>query len=258
MKKITHCLAAACIAVSATAVADNHEGIDMSTLKFSPVETWTCDYREGKTRADLEAGMAKWTAWMDEKGVNNYTGMTVTPSYFGKDTFEIGWIGAWKDGTTMGSFSDMMAASGNEASADIAQVVTCDTHSNFATMEIKSPGGDTPPENLVLTFSDCNVSSPEHWPDVMDGLFAWAEYQGEQGYTNGSWAMFPVYGGGGEAPDFKLVESYRDYSSLGKDWDKYGNDADWMKYGEIFGEKMQCDVARVYDAKVYRVAEDTE
>lgn len=34
----------------------------------------------------------------------------------------------------------------------------------------------------------------------------WSAYQTERGYSNGTWMMFPAFGGGGAEFDFKIVE----------------------------------------------------
>ena len=34
----------------------------------------------------------------------------------------------------------------------------------------------------------------------------WSAYQTERGYSNGTWMMFPAFGGGNAEFDFKIVE----------------------------------------------------
>ena len=140
---------------------------------------------------------------------------------------------------------------GSEAAARFAEVVKCDTHSNFATTRMKAPP-DTDPDNFMLTFSDCNVSEGSDYDTVMGGLEKWSAYQAENGYKNGTWMMFPAYGGGDEEFNYKLVESWDTMTDMGEAYDKYGTGGDWAAHVDAMGDSVTCDVARVYAATVRR------
>ncbi len=64
--------------------------------------------------------------------------------------------------------------------------------------------------------------------------------------------MFPVYGSGDMEFDFKMVSGWDNHTQNGQDYQRYGDQQDWDKHGELVGGLMDCDVARVYDAKVLR------
>lgn len=221
-------------------------------LEVSPVETWTCNYRDGKGPADLDAAIANWNAWMDSEGIETYGAMTVTPWYHGEDSFDVGWLGFWTDGAAMGAGTDTYLGKGGEYAAGFADVVSCDTHSNFASGMIKSPGEGEPPDKLVLYFSDCKIREGANWDAVFAGLGAWADYTAEQDYGNGLWVLFPAFGGGDADYDFKFVASYDNHSVAGKAYDKYGNGGGWQKRQELLGDKLDCDVSRVYNATFRR------
>ena len=53
----------------------------------TPVDTFTCSYNDDKGPGDLEKAITNWNAWMDDEGVDSYGAVTMTPYYFGDDTF---------------------------------------------------------------------------------------------------------------------------------------------------------------------------
>ena len=222
-------------------------------LMVAPIETFTCNYVDGKGPADLDGVIDDWNKWSDKKKLNQYFAMTMTPQYFGANyRFDVGWLGAWTDGAAMGRETDVWTSEGADVAAKFASVVDCDTHSNFASVQLKSPGEGPAPDKLVVTFSDCNIMEGVEFDDLMAALNEWSAYQEEKGYGNGAWILFPVYGGGGAEFDFKLVDGYDSYAELGADYDRYGNGGDYVKFDELLGGKMECDDARVYDGIVRR------
>ncbi len=241
----------ACVLTVAPAWADNHE--ESEGREFVPVETFTCNYVDGKGPEDLDEATAFWNKWADKNGLDNYYAITVTPIYHGAETFDVGWLGVWPSGEGMGMSGDLWMAKGSEAAAKFAEVVDCATHSNFATTRMKAPP-DTDPDNFYLAFSDCDVRDAAAWDQVMEGMGKWSAYQAENGYENGTWMMFAAYGGGDEEFDFKLVESWDTMTDLGEAYDMYGTGGDWAVRGEMMGDSLSCDASRLYMATVRRRA----
>jgi hypothetical protein len=243
------------VLVSGIAFGDSHE---KENRRFVPVETFACNYLDGKGPADLDAVIENWNAWMNEHDQNDYFAVTLTPFYFGPDTFDVAWLGSWPGGEAMGRGQDLWVSQGSEINAQFFEVLSCDSHSNFATTELKAPEGPTP-DNVVLAFSDCTgPDSPEGWDQLMSNLDAWSAYLTSNGYHQGNWMMFPVYGGGGVKFDFKLVKGYDNHTQLGQDYQRFSDNADWEKQGELLGGLMDCDDSRVYQATVRRKAADDE
>jgi len=234
---------------SGAAFGDSHE---QENRRFVPVETFTCDYLDGKGPADLDAVIAHWNAWMDERDQHDYFAVTLTPFYFGADTFDVAWLGSWLGGEAMGRSLDLWVNEGSEMNAEFFEVLSCDTHSNFAATELKTPDGPDR-ESFLLAFSDCTgPDSSEGWDQLMSGMDAWSAYLTENGYHQGNWMLFPVYGGGGAEFDFKLVKGYDNHTQLGQDYQRFSDNADWEKQGELLGAYMDCDDARVYQGTVRR------
>jgi hypothetical protein len=251
MNKILAASAASALVLSMNlAQADSHE---KEARRYVPVETFTCNYRAGKGPADLDQVIGNWNQWMDDNGGQDYFALTLTPHYYGENTFDVGWLGSWPSGEAMGRGTDTWLSKGSEIGEQFDEVLECVSHTNFATTEFKSPGDGPAPDTIVLSFSDCTgPEDPGKWPDLMGGLDGWAQYQAETGYHGATWMMFPAYGGGDFDFDFKMVYGWDNHTEHGQDYQRYGEQEDWEKQGELVGSLMDCDVPRLYDARIRR------
>lgn len=246
----------ACALTIGCAWADNHSSEEEPTA-IVPVEIYACNYLDGKGPEDLGKANAFWNKWADKAGMDKYFAMTMVPVFYGEDTFDVAWLGVWADGEAMGSGLDSWLSSGGEASEKFAEVVDCHIHANFATMRVKAPPEDSP-DNLFLEFSDCKVNEGVDWDEMFGGMVDFGDYSAERGYKNGTWVMFPMYGGGKEEFDFKVVNSWRTMADAGAAFDMYGTGGDWRKSMEMSGGDMMCDSSRVYAGTVVRRPTPTE
>lgn len=220
---------------------------------WTPVETWTCDYRDGKGPGDLNKVINNWNKWWDDKGLNNYFASTITPYYYGEYNFDLGWIGVWTDGAAMGSSLDTWLTDGNEVSATFFEVIDCGSHSNFASVNVRQPqdDGDEDDNTFVLNFSNCSFKDGKDLGDYMVAQNEWNDYADEVGITGGTWIMFPLSGEINEDYDFKLVNSQDDHSAVGANFDVYAQ-GHYRKSNELFADLLDCDTDRVYNAQVRR------
>jgi hypothetical protein len=217
---------------------------------WTPVETFTCNFLEGKGPADLNAVIKEWNAWWDKKGLNNYFAATITPYYFGEKSFDIGWLGAWTDANEMGSSLDVWTTEGKKMNARFFEVLECMTHTNFASLNVKAPGGSTP-DTMLLTFSDCSMKEGKTLDDFMAAQDAWNKHADEAGFETAEWILFPVAGGGDVDYDFKHVTSESNHTAVGANWQLYA-DGHYDISNELYGEVVECDSPRVYSATVAR------
>ena len=221
--------------------------------KAAPVELYTCSYADGKGPADLDKVVAKWNKWADEQGLADYSAWTLTPFYSSPEQdFDVLWLGVSNTAEGMGAGQDMWLAKGGAIQKEFNSVIPCDAHSLMAAMQFKAPPDRESPSSIVLDFSDCTIGEGKHFStDVAPALKAWGEFREGHDSTAGIWALFPVYGGGGEEFDFKYVVSHGNYAEQGADFDAY----DSAKAREIFPYGMlSCDSSRSYVAKNRRRA----
>jgi len=230
-------------------VAQEEEKSDVAT----PVELFACNYNEGKGPADLDAAVATWNEWADEAGVDDYSAWTLVPYYSSPEQdFDFLWLGGSSSAKSLGSIQDNYLRNAGAARQGFNDVLNCDTHVNYATVQLKAPPEREDSSNIVISFSDCNMADGVRFGDVAPALGEWADYREEQGSTSGMWVLFPAYGGGGEEFDFKFVAAWQNLEDQGADWDQYSA-AGRHKARELFAGKLDCDSSRVYLTKNRRM-----
>ena len=253
MKKSIMTFASALLCMGTGSVfADAHEE-PMELPNIVPVETFTCNFKDGQTMADLNKATAAWNKWMDAQNIGYYYAATVTPNYFGEVMFDVGWLGAWKDGNAMGSGTDLWINNGGEVNDQFNEVCNWESHTGYASMNIRPPGDDEEDDKtFVLSFSNCSAKEGKSFEDVMAGMNAWKEHQDANGFQASTWMMFPIYGESDSDYNFKLLEGHDNHTAFGADFELMGNGGHWVKNAEIFDDLLECDIARVYDAMTVR------
>jgi hypothetical protein len=235
------------------ATADSHEG-KMETPRIIPVETWTCDFRDGKNMNDLKAFTNDFNAWVDGLENQDYFAALLVPHYFGEKMFDVGWLGAWSDGNAMGTGLDLWQAEGGELAANLFSIIDCGSHTQFGSMRMReAPEDDGPDDNqFVLTFTNCSVKEGKNFEEVMGAMKTWADYQDEHGFNASEWMMFPIHGESNNDYDFKVVTGFDNHAARGADFEKMGNGGHWRRNSEIFDGLLDCDISRVYDGFTIR------
>ena len=234
----------------AVAFADEHE--EKKSPWVTPVDTFTCSYNDGMDADDLDKAIADWNKWMDAEGVDNYGAAIMTPYYYGKDTFELGWLGFWTSQEAMGAGIDRYLAEGGKYAEGFSKVVSCDSHEHWASISVNNPDGAAP-DNFVLMFSNCTREDGVTWDDLFERIGKAMDYQDEQGFAKGDWMMWPVFGGGGDPGwEFKWVTSFANYTDFGKAYQHNANGGGRQAMNEIMGDALDCDAARVYNARMIR------
>jgi hypothetical protein len=244
-----------CALAMGPALADSHEdGLEPAT----PLEMYACSYHDGMGPADLEKAVGAWNAWADKHELTDYSAWTLVPFYSGPEQdFDVLWLGGSAKAAALGRAQDLWLATGGEAMEGFNDLWACDTHANYATLQFKQPPERENPGNVVVSFTDCNLADGMVFDDMVPGLMEWADYRESHGSTSGMWVLFPAYGGGGEAFDFKFVAAWQNLEEQGADYDHY-NETGWEKGNELFQGKVSCDSSRVYLATNRRMAESDD
>jgi hypothetical protein len=255
MKKVQQ-VAAVCAALSLMATSTTLAQVSADGMgKMVPVELFACHFNEGKGHADLDAAVAGWTEYMDDRRVKDYAAWTLTPYYYGPEQdFDVIWMGASTDGNTMGQGAHQWITEGGEYAAAFGEVMNCVAHVGLSSALYKAPPDGTP-DNAVISMMDCEMNEGTRYSDVRTAELAWAEYQGEQGSKAGTFHWFPVFGGGDQDYDYKVVTAFPSMVELGADWEQFANGGGRAASMDIFNDIDECDDARVYIAKSRRAAQ---
>lgn len=215
-----------------------------------PVELFACKYNEGKGSADFDKVIDKWNAWADKSGVDSYSAWTLKPYYFGPDQeFDVIWLGAATNAVALGETQDAYNAENAGLHAAFNEVLTCDNHSNFASVRHKASSEPMTAANSVLAFSDCKLQEGATFSALDTAMDEWAAFLTEAGSDNTIFHWYPAYGGGGQEFNFKRIQVFKNLADLGVHYEIYGNGRGYETYGKLMGQLIDCDSNRAYLAK---------
>jgi len=233
------------------AIAQEEEADEMQAV---PVETYACNYRDGKGPGDLDPAIDAWNEWLDDEGVDDYFAATITPKFYGELPFDVAWLGAWTDGHAMGKGTDRWVYESGDLPAQFFEVIDCESHANFVSIQVREQAdtGAEPDDHFVLNFSNCSFKEDG---GGFDGLMAaqgeWNAYSDEHGFVNSAWIWFPIAGETNNDYDIKYIVGTPDHTTSGANWQLYA-EGHWQKDEELFGNVLDCDISRVYDGTVRR------
>ena len=220
--------------LSGLSVADSHGGEEEEANVAYPMEMYACSYNDGKGPADLDAATKDFNKWADKQKITDYSAWTLVPFYFSPEQeFDVLWFGSASKAAALGRIQDSWLATGTKESEGFAEVMACGTHAAFSVLMMKQPPereGDS--GDLVVTFSDCEMSDGVTFDDLYEPIIEWGKYKGEHGSKAGHWVFFPWFGGGQEKFDFKWVTAYENLEDMGADWDQ-SNEKGWAKANEF-------------------------
>lgn len=252
MKKILVSVAAAMLAMifgSGAVVAQEQEQAEIRT--FVPVEVWVCNYREGKGQADYDRAIEALRSVPAADPPASYLAFRLTRGFYGPDQdFDFVYLGVWPDGgSSMGRDYDNYVAEGSDANDAWNDAVDCEAASMFASTNVKPPPDDGPPDNFLITASDCDVAEGANTGDAIDAVEAWGQHRTEAGSEGGTWIWFQAFGGGDADFDFKIMNSHRNFQAFGDFFQWYADSAAYRKWGELTDGLLDCDDARVYNSE---------
>ena len=215
-----------------------------------PVELFTCNYNDQKGPGDLDKVITKWNKWADKNGVDDYAAWTLTPYYFGAEQeFDVIWLGAGKDAVALGKAQDSYLAEDEGLHAAFNEVLTCDAHVNYASINFKAAPNEETPSNSVLTFSDCTFKEGATFDALGKAMGQWSQHLTDGGSNASVFHWYPVYGGGNEEFSFKWLEAHKNFAEMGADFERYGNGRGFETRRGLLNHLISCDSRRAYLAQ---------
>jgi len=194
----------------------------------------------------MMAAARRFNTWADQNGANDYTALVLTPYAFSEELgFDVGWLGAWPNGTAMGMGEAKWVSTGAQVQAAFDAVADCSSHALYAGVILRAPPGEAP-EDSVLLFTNCTVINDHTVAEAIDAERAWGEYMAGRGEAGLDGVLFPL---AGESPDadftYKAVHNFASLEQLGKAIDLYTTGGR-QRQNQLLGRVVDCDSPRLY------------
>lgn len=244
----------ACIAVGAVAFAAP-VAAQLSPALIRPIEVRTCDFAPEKGRADLDVLVTEFNRWMAASSAPEYDAYVLFPlAHSAEIDFDLVWVGAWPDGTTMGESMAHYFAQGDKLAPIFDAAMSCRDNRNFSMLTLRAPVAE---RFGPMEVSTCTLRLGAVLDETLAAVREWVDHTGSIGSTAAHWLLFPAYG---ERSDtnytFKWAVGYDSFEDFGRDYDQLTNGSALDRYNELFELSMRCDSPRLYAVRTIRAPQE--
>ncbi|MFT5501742.1 MAG: hypothetical protein ACI88G_001881 [Woeseiaceae bacterium] len=243
MKKIL--LSVITVVVLATSGMQVSFAQDGGPPQFRPVELWACQYKDGKDKGDMDK---VYEGIVESTSDAAYAAWHLSPYFVGnlQQQFDFIYLGAWADGTTFGGDLASYMADSADVASEWDETVDC-ASLMFASNTIQpNPGAGDGNGEFVLTVSDCDVAHGRTAAQALGAIRRFNDYRVANGMTIGTFAWFPVFGGGDADFSFKLAQAYSGAQALGDGFQWSVDNQAYNVEGDMTDGLVSCDESRVY------------
>lgn len=216
---------------------------DDGVPQFRPIEMWVCTYRDRKDQSDFDNVLEELVRVSADDA---YAAYRLFPNFVSPDQdFDFIYLGVWESGVTMGRNMAHYAAVADDVEEAWNDTVDCPASLMYASLMIQPPTGDGG-ESFVLTVSDCEVGHDQSNGQAIGALERFNDYRVANGSTVGTFAWFPVYGGGDVDFNFKLAQAYSGPEHFGNSFQWFVDNQAYLVQQSMLEGVVSCDVPRVY------------
>ncbi len=219
---------------------------------IAPIEVLTCRYAEGKGPDQLDGLATAFNQWMEKSNAPQYAAYVLLPMAHSADLdFDLAWVGAWPDGTTMGESMAHYFERGRELEPAFGNVMQCGTNTNFSVVTLREPVD--PGSFGPVEVASCTLRLGVTLDEALRATNDWVTYTATTGSTAAHWLLFPAYGERSDATyNYKWAVGYESYVAFGRDYDQATNGNGLDRYNELFAPLVRCDSPRLYRVRTIR------
>lgn len=246
MHKKFNALAACALTLAAV------EGTNAQLTAVGPVEIFNCNYTDAGSYDRFLSVVEDWNEWMDDQGIESYTGVALQPYYHGADlNLDLAWLGAWPSSTAEGELMGAVIRDGAEISASFDEVVQCAQHSRFFGGFIKPFA--SPADAGLRQFRNCWLMENRSIDDALGAIGDWLEWGAQFDMDTAHAVLFPIEGMSDEDDyDLKWMVGFPSAEAYGIGGDVMVQNGAGAQFAQIFAKVMTCDSPRLYVASVER------
>jgi len=214
---------------------------------FRPVEMWVCNFNEGQDQGDLDK---VYKGIVELTGDAKYAAFQLDPYFVNANQdFDVIYLGAWANGSTMGSDLANAMENGGGVSDAWNKVLNCPTSVMYASTWLNQPDNGAGNGEALLTVADCHVAHGASNAQAAGALRRYNEYAVAHGSDLGTILWYPAFGHGDAGFDFKLATVFPGAKQFG-DWFQWFTDNQvYNVRSDLLDGIVSCDSSRVYTAR---------
>ena len=215
------------------------------------MESWACNYVEGKGYSDLMKVAAKWDKWASKNHPAPYDAYVLTPVFATfEEVPESVWLGFSPTSAQLGAIADQWMSEGGDLIDEFNSVVDCGAHTLSASRAVRAYEKEG--EAGIVQLRSCTANEGVSWGQIAKADQVWADFMTENNLPGG---IYRWGAGPGTAKDSKMdfytVWITDSLEQRGAAIDQFREiEGASETYSNIYGEDSlyTCDKARIYYA----------
>lgn len=232
MKKIIFTVS---LLISSFGFADNH------APSIFGIETYACNYNEGKDINDLLGVSKKWNRFASKNFSMPYQGYVLTPYYRNADSgYDVYWVGMSPSFEAQGTTQDEMLTKGESINSEFLEVISCDAQGQWGAMMVMN-AGDSVPENGTVSFESCTMKEGATMEKMMAADAKMNAFAQKIGMTGSMLRWFPLGGQSNSVSgSFMQVSSNESLAERGKNYDRAVKNGAVQVNASLYGDLVDC------------------
>ena len=221
-------------AMATTAWSDDH----MQMPAFGGVETFACDFADGKDMDDLLQLTKKWDAWAKKNHTRAYTGYVLSPFYYDEMQADVYWVGFSPSFEDQAVVQAEFAEMGVKMQAEFDSIIPCKSHRQRAWVRVRDETTDT--DTGVVDFARCTMR-PDATLEKMNAADAQMNaFFSEVGSTTRIYRWYPMQGGSNSGADFVQANWSGSLQEKGANADKFLQNGGAQLRNALYGDLLEC------------------
>jgi hypothetical protein len=235
MKKLT-LLFFASLAYFSTllAIADDH----IEAPVFGGVETFACDFVEGKGMSDLMKVTKKWDKWADKNLSAAYTGLVLSPFYYDTLDADVYWVGFSNSFQDQAVIQAEFQARGAKMQNDFNSVYSCKSHSQLAWVRVRDESGST--DTGIVDFSACTMLPNASQEDISTADTKMNAFLTQINSSARIYRWYPMQGNETDGADFYQANWSGSLEEKGVNTDRFLQNGGVQLRDSLYGNLLSC------------------
>ena len=242
--KLSAAISAVLLSFSFNIISDDH-----IQPTFIPVESFACNYADGKDMEDLLKVTEEWNEYADETDFQYSAWIFSVNFYSDEEEADFFWVGASPTWEELGKAQQLMREpEGVKINSKFDRVTPCFDHVNWGYESVRQSESSDGDDTGVSTIVWCTLTEGTTYDQVLAADKKYNDYSDSQGMAGGAGRWWPGSGLPSRfTADFLWSQSADSLVEWGKAVDMAVNGGGNQAMQSIYGDLMTCDNRAVYD-----------
>ena len=216
------------------AISDDHLELPV----FGGVETFACDFVDGKGMDDLMKVTKKWDKWADKIHSVAYTGLVLSPFYYDALDADVYWVGFSSSFRDQAVAQAEYEAKGAKMQADFDSVYSCKSHSQLAWVRVRDESGPT--DEGIVDFSACAMLPNASQQDLSAADTKMNAFLTKIESSARIYRWYPMQGNETNGADFYQASWSGSFEEKGLNTDKFLQNGGVQLRDSLYGPIVKC------------------